>query len=1312
VLEENSVTTLVPEKGQLTSDARGGMRRRVVVALVLFCALLVILHRPVLLYLARAIAVHYAAKENLKLSLRLEGSVFTNLTARNVHVVPLRASGVESIDVDLAHVDYSLFGLMRHGMSQFLRGVEVHSARIVLNPAKAPPQIHSKKQARTKPELPAVFPEWARLSDATLIVRDSPRDFVIEHVDLDLNPRRSSELRIEKLQLPTEQSWTNITAQTSYANKNLILRGLTLNDQDKIGLLNIDASHINAKQLGIRLEATIGGGRVSGSAALSETRSSLNAKIHLDAAKVAADAFNKYAALPDGFVRGDIEQVVIDGSGLFDAPRTWEGSAAARINNLHSGKVELDRCALEASAHGGVATLKSADIIQGKNEFHLRGSAELPNEVQGFGRSRATLELAATAQDLHQLSAASGQEVSGSARLNGKIEIADAKLEANADLMAGSVVFPDGRIEKLSARLKASKTMARAAADTAATTTAKRPWFANLRSEIVLDMSNIRFREYAIDSVNGALRGANDVLKIERLSVDRKENKLTIDGRYNLPEDLGKAASQPAQLDVSLNAKEVGDYWAGDSRDKVSGPLQLAGQLDWKDTKANGQLSVFGANLKMRDLVFKQLNAHCAVVSNVIYANDLSANLNEQDFVSASGVVDLRAPYHYTGKISANVSDLSKLKPLLRASGNENELAGSLVINWSGSGDAAKLKNAGTLKLALEKARYGNAQSLQANVDATYSPDGLDIPTVFLRSDQMDFQAIVQAKGDTLEITKIQLDQGTARYASGYISVPFVWKNLGTDAPVCPRSGKVMVNFQSESIDIKKLFEDVGMKPAAAGTLNVKLDAQGTLADLNARLDLEMRDLRSERLAKLEPATVNLSAQSQHNQLTVSGRLQQANIQPMELTANLPFDIATIARDGKLPDKTPVNAKLRLPRSSVNFLRQFAPAIQQLDGDVALDVDVNGTIAHPLLKGTGDMTVNVARASDPTLPALQNFKARLNFANDALTIEQFGGELSGGRFTVSGRVTFPKLTTPNLDLQLKADSVLVARNDTLTARADADIKFVGPLNSASVTGNVALTNSQFLKNLDLIPIGLPGRPAPQPPASRPEFSFPDPPLRDWKFDVAIKTKDPFLIRGNLANGGAICDLHLIGTGLHPGLQGSVRLQNVEATLPFSRLEIAYGFLYFDPSDSLNPKLDLHGTSVIRDYTIHVYIYGHSLAPEAVFNSEPPLPQEEIISLLATGTTREELTGNNNVLAGRAAMLLVQQVYRKVFKKGQATQSNSVFDRLDLDVGTVDPRTGQQQAIARFKINDQFVVVGDLGVGGDYRGMLKYLIRFH
>ena len=289
----------------------------------------------------------------------------------------------------------------------------------------------------------------------------------------------------------------------------------------------------------------------------------------------------------------------------------------------------------------------------------------------------------------------------------------------------------------------------------------------------------------------------------------------------------------------------------------------------------------------------------------------------------------------------------------------------------------------------------------------------------------------------------------------------------------------------------------------------------------------------------------------------------------------------------------------------------------------------------------------------------------------------------------------------------------MARNDNLTARVDADLQVEGPLNAATVRGEVLTTNSRFFKNIDIIPIALPGRPAPhpEPPSAAPTLSFPNPPLRDWKFDIVIKSKDPFLIRGNLATGAAIIDMRMTGTGLHPELQGQVRLQNFDATLPFSTLTINLGFLYFDPDDPLNPRIELQGTSLIRDYTIHVYIYGTAQNPQAVFSSEPPLPQEEIISLLATGTTRDELA-TGNVLASRAAILLLKQLYRKVFKKGdQPERNDSIFNRLDVEFGNTDPRTGEQTATARYKVNDHVVLIGDLGVQGGFRGLVKYLIRF-
>ena len=215
----------------------------------------------------------------------------------------------------------------------------------------------------------------------------------------------------------------------------------------------------------------------------------------------------------------------------------------------------------------------------------------------------------------------------------------------------------------------------------------------------------------------------------------------------------------------------------------------------------------------------------------------------------------------------------------------------------------------------------------------------------------MEFQAIAQAKGETLEISKIQLVQGQAKYVQGYVSIPLVWKNLGTNAPIFPSNGKVTVNFQSENIEIKKLFEDVGSKPVASGVVNVKLDAQGTLAQLDAHLNVQGRDLRSARVPNLEPASFDLTAQTKDGQLVINGKVQQPKIQPLELTANLPFNAAKALREQKLADDTPVTAKIRLPRMGLKL------------GQVGLVTAMSSSDPSPLPAGTSLRSSGSARSS-------------------------------------------------------------------------------------------------------------------------------------------------------------------------------------------------------------------------------------------------------------------------------------------------------------------------------------------------------------
>src|SRR4029450_9049368 len=97
-----------------------------------------------------------------------------------------------------------------------------------------------------------------------------------------------------------------------------------------------------------------------------------------------------------------------------------------------------------------------------------------------------------------------------------------------------------------------------------------------------------------------------------------------------------------------------------------------------------------------------------------------------------------------------------------------------------------------------------------------------------------DFNAIARTKSDTLEIDKIQLNQVVAaqpqrsarsgafgeraspqqhtNYAYGYVSIPFIWRNLGTKSALIPSSGKVSATAQSENLDLKRLAQDLGIK--------------------------------------------------------------------------------------------------------------------------------------------------------------------------------------------------------------------------------------------------------------------------------------------------------------------------------------------------------------------------------------------------------------------------------------------------------------------------------------------------------------------
>ena len=233
------------------------------------------------------------------------------------------------------------------------------------------------------------------------------------------------------------------------------------------------------------------------------------------------------------------------------------------------------------------------------------------------------------------------------------------------------------------------------------------------------------------------------------------------------------------------------------------------------------------------------------------------------------------------------------------------------------------------------------------------------------------------------------------------------------------------------------------------------------------------------------PADADFHLTLHDNRLDLDAAVRQPQIQPLTIKGNLPVDLKAIAQNKQLDPKSPVALSIELPRSSLGFLAGATKALRFIQGDVAIDVRVGGLIGKPTLAGSLELNIPAARAENITVPAIRDFHVRLAFTEKELRCERFNGEIGGGKINLSGNVGFAKLTNPTLDLTATARDVLAARDDNLTARVNADVRLTGPLDGATVAGRIGITKSRYLKDIDIVPLNLPGKPAPAPPAAAP-----------------------------------------------------------------------------------------------------------------------------------------------------------------------------------------------------------------------------------
>jgi autotransporter translocation and assembly factor TamB len=1316
----------MPEVAELpvAASPKRGWFRRALRWLGFALLFVVVFHRP-LFHLAAPFALHLvAARMHLDLSLHTSGNIFTTLNIENVHA---RANGggptpIRSIEIGSVNLEYSIPSLLRGGIGEFVHSYEIHRANLDLVALPSATEKDRKEKVQIAKLLndilgqPAAYADRVWIEDFSITVTAPQNVTEVKNFHLRLDPDRAGWLRVGVLAVPGAPRWENLDAVTSYTSRNFFIRELRLGPELVLREINFDASQRAQNKGGMSVKADAFGGtlllQLSGEQLHKKGENLDNAyasTLKLEIAGVALDRAAAYFGAPAPPVTR-LTRLAVAFTGEPEKPRTWRGDLAAQVESIAAGAVKIDAASLAARFGDGRAEITGVNANVGRNIVKLTATVGLPGSVNDFPKSDVDARLTIDAPELAALAGAMPDPLTGTITGGGPIVIRDGRIRADLALEARDLANKDLALPSAKVAIQATKQFDPAPPGP----------FDGLDGRVTAEVGTLRMKTVTIDSARLDLEARNRLVKLNALEVRRGENVVEADGSARIPEDAKLLAKTPLDARFKIHLPSLGDFGIAANDQILTGRLEGDGAIKLVDGVLDGGVKLDGGAFKLGGFTAERLAAKVNVAGDVVNIDQLALQLNGTDQVVAAGKAGIAKPFAYEGGLLVSIKNLSALQPLLAVFGQTQPIAGALDFQWNGKGTADPQSHSGEVALGVAKAKYGTIDLSEVQFGGLYTPEFAESKPFRIVAGATSLGGVLEFREGKLRLKDLKFEQGGVPVLSGYVFLPFDPANAKQPIALDQR---IAANINTDKLDVEKLLASFGQASPVSGAFTANVVAGGTLREPFAHLKVAAERLQAKAAKQFDPGALALELHYSNKELTLNATVKQPQIQPLTIRARAPFDLDATIESKKLDPALPIEATAQLPASSLAFVPKVAPLVRRIDGTAGLDLRIGGTVSQPEISGGLDVELTGARMTDENIPGIGAFRAKLAFAEKKLTFQTFEGEVGGGKFKLGGAVNLTDMKNPVFALHLESDEVLVKRDDSITLRADADVKLDGPLNAAAVTGAVYVVHSRFFREIDILPIALPGKPKPAPKtasAGPTTVSIPQPPVRDWKFDLALKTRenDPFLIRGNLANGAVSLNLKLGGTGLAPYLEGSAKIERFVASLPFSTLSITSGFLAFTKDLPFQPSMEIQAESAVRDYRVHAFIYGKATEPQVQLNSEPPLPHADIVSLLATGTTTSELAGSADALASRAAMLAVKQLYQKVFKRGSAppaeekSDSGSFMDRFQVELGALSNRSGGGQDVkARYKFNDQVYLTGDIGVDGNFTGSLKYLIRF-
>lgn len=288
-------------------------------------------------------------------------------------------------------------------------------------------------------------------------------------------------------------------------------------------------------------------------------------------------------------------------------------------------------------------------------------------------------------------------------------------------------------------------------------------------------------------------------------------------------------------------------------------------------------------------------------------------------------------------------------------------------------------------------------------------------------------------------------------------------------------------------------------------------------------------------------------------------------------------------------------------------------------GTVRLEGKLTGTLSVPKVRGK--LEIDNGSLADLNLPsALSAINGVLVFNQNQVTIESLKAQTGGGNVSFGGRAELVG-DQVNFDLSAKGDSVRLRYPPGVSSTATADLRWSGSNRGSLLAGDVTITKIGVTPGFDF---GSYLEKAVQ------EASLPqtDPVLNKIRLDLHVVTTPELQMQTSVLRVRGDADMRVRGNAAKPVLLGRAEIFEGEAYFNGTKYRLERGGITFGTPAANNPSatvpyVDFEATTRVQDYDITLSINGPADRPKLTYRSEPPLPTNDIIGLLAFGSTSEQ-----------------------------------------------------------------------------------------